>query len=134
MDATWRVTESNSQAVDLSLDGAAAVYRNQSADGATKNLSEDNTVTLTLSSLSGNGTFHLSTAIDTVLGDTLVIHHGDGSHRLLVTSTGENPSAENTGGPRIFTLANENGVVDLGNYVYGLQSSKRTERTRGMGA
>lgn len=135
VDATWRVTESNSQAVDLTLDGAAAVYLNQSAEGATKNLSEDNTATLTLSSLSGNGTFHLSTAIDTVLGDTLVIHHGDGSHRLLVTSTGENPSAEaldcvlvmaaeNTGGPLTFTLANENGVVDLGNYVYGLQSRK----------
>ena len=143
-DATWRVTESNSQAVDLTLDGEAAVYLNQSADGATKNLSEDNTVTLTLSSLSGSGTFHLSTAVDTVLGDTLVIHHGEGSRRLLVTSTGENPSAEaldralvtaaeNTGGPLTFTLANENGVVDLGNYVDGLQSRKKDGADEGDG-
>lgn len=73
-----------------------------------------------------------------------------------MTSTGENPPAEalgcalvtatdnatdstpenttgSTGAPLTFTLANENGLVDLDNYVYGLQSRKKDGADEGDG-
>ncbi len=81
---------------------------------------------LTLASLSGRGTFIYNTDLSVPTGDKLVITGtAEGSHELIVRSTGLNPSKENsltlvetTAGDATFTL--RNGVVELGVYKYYL--------------
>lgn len=126
--AFWRATSANSQAVDLSLNNAN-IYLNQTADGQTKKLTQDNTVELTLSKLSGeNGVFHMSTSVEGTYGDSIKIKEGAGKHQLLLASSGTEPTEEalnralvtEANGSLELSLANEGGQVDLGNYVYDL--------------
>lgn len=135
--AFWRATSANSQAVDLSLNNAN-IYLNQTADGQTKKLTQDNTVELTLSKLSGeNGVFHMSTSVEGTYGDSIKIEEGSGKHQLLLTSSGAEPTEDalnralvtETNGSLELSLANEGGQVDLGNYVYDLASRQTDSGT-----
>ena len=129
--ANWRLSKSNTHPVDLTLADNAAVYLNRTSNGNTKEHTKENASTLTLSSLNGeNSTFHLSTAVNEAYGDSINITSGSGSFGLMVQGTGEEPTevALNRALVRAeegnieFSLANDGGVVDLGNYVYGLAS------------
>lgn len=81
---------------------------------------------LTLAALSGKGTFIYNTDLSVPTGDKLVITGtAEGSHELIVRSTGISPSIENSltlvetkAGDATFTLRNS--VVELGVYKYYL--------------
>lgn len=128
--ATWRLSKSNTHPVDLTLSDSAVVYLNRNSEGQLKELAEENSSMLTLSSLSGSGLFHLSTAVDGAYGDSIYVHSGDGEYGLMIQGTGEEPISDALDralvtveeGSVSMVLANEGGVVDLGNYVYGLAS------------
>ena len=135
--AYWLTTASNTQAVDLSLNNAN-IYLNQTTDGQTKELAQDNTVALTLSKLSGeNGVFHMSTSVESAYGDSIRIEEGSGKHQLLLSSSGAEPTEEalnralvtETNGSMELSLANEGGQVDLGNYVYNLATRQTDSGT-----
>lgn len=135
--AFWRATSANSQAVDLSLNNAN-IYLNQTTDGQTKELAQDNTVELTLAKLSGeNGVFHMSTSVEGAYGDSIRIEEGSGKHQLLLTSSGAEPTEDalnralvtETNGSMELSLANEGGQVDLGNYVYDLATRQTDSGT-----
>ena len=134
--ANWRLSKTNTHPVDLTLADNAAVYLNQTSEGRIKVLTRENANTLTLSNLEGsNATFHLSTAVDQAFGDSFHVLSGTGSFGLMLQGTGAEPAddALNRALVRVeegnvgFSLANNGGVVDLGNYVYGLAS--RTNET-----
>ena len=135
--AYWLTTASNTQAVDLSLNNAT-VYLNQTVDGQTKELAQDNTVALTLSKLSGeNGVFYMSTSVEGAYGDSIKIEEGSGKHQLLLSSSGAEPTEDalnralvtETNGSMELSLANEGGQVDLGNYVYDLATRQTDSGT-----
>lgn len=95
-----------------------------------------NTLTIN-NNLTGNGTFIMNTDIAQAKHDLLKVN-GDvsGSHKLLVhntltepTSTNANLTLVETAKPedaQHFTLANPNGVVEVGKYLYALQHNNGT--------
>lgn len=129
--AFWRLTASNNQLVELTLNNSA-VYLDRALDGANEALTADNPKTLNLATLKGDdGIFYMRTSVSDVLGDSIYIGTGTGSHQLMLAGSGLEPTQEAldralvtqmTGTPLSLTLANANGQVDLGNYVYGLTS------------
>lgn len=135
--AFWRITDNNSQSVDLTLNDAQ-VFLNQSRDGQESTLTTGNAVTLSLNSLSGeNGLFYLRTSLQETYGDSILIKTATGNHKLMLASSGSNPTEDSLrralvtqgNGNAKFSLANDGGVVDLGNYVYGLTSTQTENGT-----
>lgn len=128
--AYWQVTESNSQAVALTLEDSN-VYLNQNSSGEDSTLTRDNAINLKLSELAGNnGLFFIRTSLEETYGDSVSIEKATGQHKLMLSSSGTNPTKVATDralvtqneGDATFSLANANGVIDLGNYVYSLNS------------
>ena len=128
--AYWRTTKSNTNKVALTLDNSA-VFLNQTVTGDTNSLTEENAITLSLTDLKGeNGVFYLRTSLEEVYGDSVSIENATGQHKLMLSSSGTNPTKAATDralvtqneGDATFSLANANGVIDLGNYVYSLNS------------
>lgn len=128
--AYWRVTESNSQAVVLTLENSN-LYLNQNSSGEDSTLTRDNAINLKLSELAGNnGLFFMRTSLEEAYGDSVSIKKATGQHKLMLSSSGTNPTKAATDralvtqneGDATFSLANANGVIDLGNYVYSLNS------------
>lgn len=86
----------------------------------------DTTSTLTLNSLSGNGSFYMNTAIDGLIGNKLnVTGQADGLFNVHVSDTGASPAHEDAlqliqiaSGNANFQLNNVGGVVDVGTYEY----------------
>ena len=128
--AYWRVTESNSQVVALTLENSN-LYLNQNSSGEDSTLTRDNAINLKLSELAGNnGLFFMRTSLEETYGDSVSIENATGQHKLMLSSSGTNPTKAATDralvtqneGDATFSLANANGVIDLGNYVYSLNS------------
>lgn len=85
--------------------------------------------TLKIDTLTGeNGLFKVDTDIDADETDQIIIGTGSGSHKIDVHATGEEPSrkamesfiVQQNEGNASFSLANQGGMVDYGNYLYEL--------------
>ncbi|NBF04562.1 autotransporter outer membrane beta-barrel domain-containing protein [Pseudomonas sp. Fl5BN2] len=81
--------------------------------------------------LAGDGLYIMNTDLGRQQGDRLVIDgQVMGSNQILIRNSGVEPSAEgqspnlvqSAGGPGSFTLANRDGVVDVGTFRYALQA------------
>ncbi len=146
-----RATAADSVNVTLSqlstLTGAAQNISTLTLDNSSWNLSANSSVgalqqngqvnfvahpgafsTLTLDSLSGNGSFAMNTDIAALRGDLLDIHGtAAGDHQLSINDSGAEPANSEgvlpvvltCGGNATFSL--KNGVVDAGVYQYELQ-------------
>lgn len=118
----WDMT-GNSQVGDLAVNGGTVKL---GADSAFYQLDVTN--------LSGNGRFEIGTDFTTNQTDFLnVTGTATGNHQLLVTSSGSEPASgqpvqvvHTGGGDATFSLANANGVVDLGAFSYGLTHAGTT--------
>lgn len=130
--AFWRVTASNTTSVNLALN-ESTVYLDQSEDGQSIALSDNNAKTLNLSSLTGDGgIFYMRTSLQEAYGDSIYVGTGEGKHQLMISSSGHEPSevalnralVTEMQGSLELSLANDGGKVDLGNYVYDLVSRK----------
>ncbi|MBJ3591169.1 autotransporter outer membrane beta-barrel domain-containing protein [Salmonella enterica subsp. enterica serovar Saintpaul] len=101
---------------DVSMDGGSVHFQNSTYS------------TLTLNSLSGEGSFYMNTSLAEQTGDFLnVTNEASGNFDVYVADTGKSPVSPESlqiiqtgGGDASFTLANTGGVVDLGTYEYHL--------------
>lgn len=84
--------------------------------------------TLTLDSLSGNGSFSMNTDVASLTGDQIIVNgQASGDHSIAISNTGKEPGktsdvltlVDTQGGDASFTLKND--VVDVGTYQYELQ-------------
>lgn len=116
--STWQMT-GDSDVNDLSLNGGS-VHISDLTGGSFN--------TLTVGSLSGNGTFYMATDIDASDNDKLVVTGADaarGNHLIHVRNTGAEPTnpnqlvlVETNGGDANFSAFG--GTVDIGVYSYEL--------------
>ncbi|MDP9708877.1 UNVERIFIED_ORG: outer membrane autotransporter protein [Pseudomonas fluorescens] len=115
----WNMTD-NSQVGNLILNGGTVKIGTDSAFHQ-----------LDVQNLSGNGVFEMNVNFATNQADTLnVTGTATGNHQLLVNSSGAEPASgqpvqlvRTAQGDASFSLANVNGEVDRGAFVYGLKQS-----------
>lgn len=136
--AYWAVGQDNTLQGTLNLQKDGRVYVGEMASfsgtdspfGARSPVPLTNPATLTIGKLTGSGgIFYLRADIDQDTADRIVVKQGDGSHYLMVKSTGNEPTAQrmNTylarleNGSANFAVANTGGKVDAGTYQYILK-------------
>ncbi|WP_248917153.1 autotransporter outer membrane beta-barrel domain-containing protein [Pseudomonas entomophila] len=114
-DANWTLT-GNSNVGDLALNGGRVTFGNDAAF-----------YDLTVTNLSGNGTFVMASDFATGAGDQLIVTGtSEGNHGLLVGSSGQEASVESlrlvqtADGGAQFHLLNDRERVDVGAYSYEL--------------
>lgn len=115
--ASWNLTRSAS-VTNMALDGGTVNLGGSSGDWRT----------LTLSSLSGSGTFALGTDLASVIGDQLVVTGGaTGSYGLAITNTGVDPQ-QGAGDLKVVSIGSGSAsfsvlgdIVDRGTYSYELE-------------
>lgn len=127
--ASADMTVQNDGTLYLADSGGAYQFGDTTLDGGNVSFAHDTAYsTLTLNSLSGNGTFYMNTDIAGGNGDYLsVTGNADGNFGVFVQDTGRSPTSGDSltlintgGGSGNFSLANTGGVVDLGTYEYHL--------------
>lgn len=123
------MTVQNDGTLYLADSGGAYQFGDTALDGGNVSFAHNTAYsTLTLNSLSGNGTFYMNTDIAGGSGDYLsVTGNADGNFGVFVQDTGRSPTSGDSltlintgGGSGNFSLANTGGVVDLGTYEYHL--------------
>ena len=139
--AYWIVPEDNALQGTLNLGNNGRVFvgntPDEFADMSRTTNTLTNPATLKVDKLTGSGgIFYLRADISRNKADSILVRQGEGSHYLMVKSTGDEPAASrmNTylaqleNGSADFALANAGGKVDAGTFQYILK-----EETTGAG-